>query len=72
MNDYEATQLTGAIEALTRHLPPYPLRDLFAAAALAGLAANSSLDMEPTQSAEWAYDQADAMLAARAQENSDV
>lgn len=44
----------------------FTLRDLFAAAALAGLWANESLVMDSKDAAESAYLSADAMLAERA------
>ena len=41
------------------------LRDWFAGMALQGMKANPSLDWEDDRLAKWAYQQADAMLAAR-------
>ena len=42
------------------------LRDLFAAFALAGLLSDHTMRAEPKDFAEWAYVDADAMLAERA------
>lgn len=55
----------GIMRAVTDGIPEVTLRDFFAGCALIGMMANSSIDMEPTQTAEWAYENSDAMLAAR-------
>jgi hypothetical protein len=48
--------------------PGMTLRDWFAGQALAGMIARIDYDKVPeTHIAQWAYDQADAMLKARAQ-----
>jgi len=45
------------------------IRDYFAAAALQGILAGSELVIKPEVIAEWAYSQADAMLAERSKRN---
>lgn len=47
-------------------LPGMDLRDYFAAAFLSGVAANPEASYEPADLANWAYRNADTMLAERA------
>jgi hypothetical protein len=48
-----------------RSEPGMTLRDYFAAKAMQGISANSTYDMRAEATAQWAYMQADAMIAER-------